>query len=187
MEGNDWGEATVNSHLVDECHRLRYKPVSALTPEELRILIGQEISLDYLLPAALDVLTAYPLVGGNLYPVDLLGNVLELKQEFWDANPDLKNKLDLLLMEAMPLPLELDKSLSNYLTKFNAIHDCQHPGISESKRSQIYKLNAAWYLTSDVLADEKAIADGEAEEIGEIMLSHSFLIKYCPFCGLKLS
>lgn len=73
LEGDDWGDATFDSHLVRECHRLRRVPLADLSAENLRILIGQQIGLRYLVPMALDLLRRDPFAAGDFYPGDLLG------------------------------------------------------------------------------------------------------------------
>jgi hypothetical protein len=83
LEGKDWGEPTYDSHLVRTCHRLRRKPLIEFTPEDLRIMIGQRIGLDFLVPLALEVLAAEPLVSGDFYPGDLLAAVARVEPAFW--------------------------------------------------------------------------------------------------------
>jgi hypothetical protein len=46
----DWGEATYDSHLVKECHRLRRVPLSKFEAEDSRIMIGQNLGMEYLVP-----------------------------------------------------------------------------------------------------------------------------------------
>jgi hypothetical protein len=58
FDGEDWGEPTFDSHLVSECHRLHRVPLRDFTVEDLRITIGQQIGLDYLIPLALERLSA---------------------------------------------------------------------------------------------------------------------------------
>ena len=94
LEGNDWGEPTFSSHLVTECHRLRRVPLRDFTIEDLRIMIGQNISLDYLVPLALDQLEANPLAEGDFYEGDfyegdLLWYVNRIPAEFWNTHPGL--------------------------------------------------------------------------------------------------
>ena len=53
------------------------KPVDQFTVEDLRIMVGQKISLDYLMPLAVVELEREPLAEGVYYPGDLLANVIE--------------------------------------------------------------------------------------------------------------
>jgi hypothetical protein len=46
-------ELEYNSFLVRRVHELRRKPVGEFTVEDLRIMIGQEIALEVLVPRAL--------------------------------------------------------------------------------------------------------------------------------------
>lgn len=89
LEGDDWGEPDLESHLVQTCHRLRRKRLIELTPEDLRIMIGQGIGLRYLVPLALERLEADPLTEGDFYPGDLLTAVLRVDDSFWTAHLDL--------------------------------------------------------------------------------------------------
>ena len=76
LERCDWGEPEYDSHLVTTCHRLRHKPVQNFSVEDLRIMIGQNIGLKYLLPMAVDILQTSPVIAGDFYPGDLLQNVV---------------------------------------------------------------------------------------------------------------
>jgi hypothetical protein len=93
IEGHDWGEPDFGSHLVTTCHELREKPVSSFTVEDLRIMIGQNIGLDYLIPLALETLEDNILSEGDFYCGDLLDVVLRVDKEFWKSNPTYKNEL----------------------------------------------------------------------------------------------
>jgi len=73
LEAVDWGKP--NSHdtnLVTRCKQLRYKPLSEFQADDLRVLIGQKISLDILIPIAIELLQANPLLDSEYYPGDLL-------------------------------------------------------------------------------------------------------------------
>jgi hypothetical protein len=90
-----WGaEPTYPSHLVAECHRLRQVPLQDLGPEVLRIQIGQQIGLEYLVPLALEQLSVQPWVSGDLYEGDLLESVLALPSVFWKGRPELEQWMD---------------------------------------------------------------------------------------------
>ncbi len=82
LEGKDWGEPNFASHLVTECHRLRRVPLCELTTEDLRIMIGQQIGLEYLIPLAIERLRDDPLAEGDFCPGDLLQNVLRADSRF---------------------------------------------------------------------------------------------------------
>ena len=86
----DWGEAAYDSHIVTECHRLRRVPLRDFKAEDLRITIGQNLGLEYLVPLALEQLQEDPFAEGAYFPGDLLVSVLGANGEFWRAHPDLR-------------------------------------------------------------------------------------------------
>ncbi|HKZ66877.1 MAG TPA: contact-dependent growth inhibition system immunity protein [Chitinophagaceae bacterium] len=73
--------------LVTAIHQLRKKPLKDFTIEDLRITIGQNLNLTYLIPLAIGELQENILAEGNFYQGDLLKNVLDSDTGFW-----LKNK-----------------------------------------------------------------------------------------------
>ena len=57
LEKNFWGEIPKDeSYLVTTCHTLRKKQLKEFNTEDLRIMIGQNIGLKYLIPLALETL-----------------------------------------------------------------------------------------------------------------------------------
>ena len=64
LEGQDWGEEAFPSYLVRTCHALRRKPLRDFTVEDVRIMIGQNISLNYFIPRAIEHSQQDPLVAG---------------------------------------------------------------------------------------------------------------------------
>lgn len=76
------------SYLIKTCNSLRKKQLQYFTTEDLRIMIGQEIGLHYLIPLAIETLTNDLFAEGDMYEGDLLKNVLEVDTEFWDDNKD---------------------------------------------------------------------------------------------------
>ncbi|MDQ2088017.1 contact-dependent growth inhibition system immunity protein [Herbivorax sp. ANBcel31] len=93
IEGQDLGESNFNSYLVTTCQELRKKPISSFTVEDLRIMIGQNIGLNYLIPLALEILEDNLFSQGDLYSGDLLNQVLKVSKDFWESNPKYKNDL----------------------------------------------------------------------------------------------
>jgi hypothetical protein len=89
LEKDDWGEPPYDSFLVTECHRLRNVSLRDLTVENLRILIGQSISLEYTVPLALEQLSRDPMASGDLYPGDLLKAVSSIEDDFWARHSSL--------------------------------------------------------------------------------------------------
>ena len=77
LEKDFWGKPDFDSHLVTRCYELRKLPLDNFTTEDLRIMIGQEIGLDYLIPLAIEVLTIDLFAEGDFFEGDLLKNVLE--------------------------------------------------------------------------------------------------------------
>jgi hypothetical protein len=93
LEGQDWGEPTYDSHLVRTCHVLRRKPLDQFTVEDLRIMIGQGISLPILVPLAIERLEEEPLVAGNIYEGDLLAAVAKIEEGFWTNRASLLERM----------------------------------------------------------------------------------------------
>lgn len=95
IEGDAWGDPPTDAtHLVTTAHRLRRKPVGALTAEDLRMLIAQRVGLDVLVPRALVRLERDPLVEGDFYPGDLLVATLKTPVDYWATHPDQLARLD---------------------------------------------------------------------------------------------
>ena len=65
LEGKDWGPPNFDSHLVTTIHQVRHKPLEDFTVEDLRITIGQNIALQWLLPMAIERLRDDPFVEGD--------------------------------------------------------------------------------------------------------------------------
>jgi hypothetical protein len=96
LEGIVSGPPTYDSYLVQTCHRLRTKPIGEFDIEDLRIMIGQNIGLPYLLPLALDRLEENPWARGHMYPGDLLK--MAAQADFpWATRSDLRERLQAVL------------------------------------------------------------------------------------------
>jgi len=100
LEGTDWDEPNFDSHLVMECHRLRRVPLKDFTVEDLRIMIGQNIGLDYLVPLAAALLEHNPLAEGDFFPGDLLVSVLRVDPKFWIQKSKLRAHLSRIAEQA---------------------------------------------------------------------------------------
>ncbi|MDB4089118.1 contact-dependent growth inhibition system immunity protein [Flavobacteriales bacterium] len=81
------------SYLVGTCNKLRKIQLKDFEVEDLRIMIGQDIGLKFLLPLAIEKLNEDILVEGDYYPGDLLSAVLSSDKDFWKENSDYKNEV----------------------------------------------------------------------------------------------
>ncbi|MBK8787439.1 MAG: hypothetical protein IPN43_13325 [Chitinophagaceae bacterium] len=86
LDKHDWGKPDYDSYLVRTCHELRRKPLKDFTIEDLRIMIGQNINLEFLIPLAIEQLKENILAEGHYYEGDLLSNVLTSDKEYWLCN-----------------------------------------------------------------------------------------------------
>ena len=87
--GDLMSDTTDSSALVTTCLTLCKKPLKDFTVENLRVMIGQNIGLEFLLPLALEVLEENPFAEGDYYPGDLLSMVLKVEPSFWQTHQDL--------------------------------------------------------------------------------------------------
>jgi CDI immunity proteins len=72
-----------DTNLVRRCHELRQTPLAEFGVEDLRIMIGQQVSLPYLIPLATTILQANALAEGDYYPGDLLHAVLRADKSYY--------------------------------------------------------------------------------------------------------
>lgn len=118
LEDEWWDEPNFSSRLVLRANELRKKTLCELNNEDLRILIGQQMSLDLLLPLALDKLVENPLRTGNLYMGDLFCSVLKVGQGYWEEHRELKNELD----EVIRTYEETRKTIEEHISKYRSDH-----------------------------------------------------------------
>lgn len=86
LEKEFWGKPDYDSFLVLRTTALRKIRLSDFTTEDMRLMIGQRFSLDYLVPLALETLSKDLFAEGDLYKGDLLESVLAIGTKFWDDN-----------------------------------------------------------------------------------------------------
>lgn len=132
LEKNKWPSinADEESHLITTCHALRKKPLIDFSIEDLRIMIGQDIGLKYLIPIAIEILNETILAEGHYYEGDLLSAVLTSNIQFWRDNIILhKNILELFnqngsILKGMDIDWQIKKKLVAEFADFEMIcHD----------------------------------------------------------------
>lgn len=105
LENDYWGDAPLDSsYLVNACYRLRHTPIEELGIEDLRILIGQNIGLKYLIPIAFGILKENPFCEGDFFEGDLLLSVLSSDKDFW------RNEM-VLIKEMLRLIKKIEKKI----------------------------------------------------------------------------
>ncbi|WP_214105000.1 contact-dependent growth inhibition system immunity protein [Acrocarpospora catenulata] len=103
------------TRLVAAVYALRRRPIGALTVEDLRLLIGQDVGLPHLLPLALEVLRDNPMAEGDMYEGDLLSAVVTRAPAAWSESLELKQELRVILLELADLPLDLQQKVDRFL------------------------------------------------------------------------
>ena len=90
IEDDHWGDPPADAtRLVSTAYALRKRPIGALDPEGLRLLISQQIGLDTIVPLALDQVERDPLAEGDFYPGDLLDALIRrVPDSYWRTHED---------------------------------------------------------------------------------------------------
>lgn len=89
-----WGPPPDDSSpLVRRVHQLRTVPLVRLTPEDVRLLVAQEVTWTTTVPLALGMLRVQPLVSGDYFPGDLLMATMSVAPEYWQAHPEQREVL----------------------------------------------------------------------------------------------
>ena len=111
LEGQEWDEPNFDSNVVVKCYTLRKKSIHKFTNEDLRIMIGQKIGLNMLVPLALETISDNILAEGDYYPGDLLEMLLKIDSIFWKVNPIYKKDLESILIRNIE---DLSKKLKEF-------------------------------------------------------------------------
>jgi hypothetical protein len=101
LESDYWQAVEFPTHLVQTCFNLRKKTISEFSIEDLRVMIGQEIGLLYLIPFAILKLKEDLFVQGDLFLGDLLKVVFEVNEEFWKNNKALWERMNDLVKDRL--------------------------------------------------------------------------------------
>ena len=98
LEKQNFGNPNeASTNMVKRCLELCKVPLNQFSVEDLRLMIGQAFSLRYLIPLATEHLKENIFVEGDLYPGDLLKNVLSVEVNFWRNNKHLWKEIDELI------------------------------------------------------------------------------------------
>ena len=87
LDQKDYGDPNhAPTPMVKRCLELCRTPLNEFAVEDVRLMIGQEFSLKYFVPLAIEFITRDILVEGEYYPGDLLTNILQIDPSFWREN-----------------------------------------------------------------------------------------------------
>lgn len=120
LDGQDWGDPDPDeTYLVRTCTLLHRQPLGKFSDEDARIMIGQRIGLEVLIPLALAMLGQQPLAEGDLYPGALLGAVVDVPGDYWTAHPEQRMAVAATITQIDPADLEVSElvvALSRFQT-----------------------------------------------------------------------
>ena len=102
LEKDKWPDPGFRSRVITRVHELRRTPLNEFTIGDVRLMISQNQSLDYMVPKALEMLEVNLLAEGDFYEGDLAKSVLNIPLDFWDLNQAYRNKLDALIANSIP-------------------------------------------------------------------------------------
>nr|WP_252980832.1 contact-dependent growth inhibition system immunity protein [Streptomyces chartreusis] len=116
LERDRWPAPSADdTRLVATALTLRRRPIGELTVEDMRLLIGQDIGLPYLLPLALEVLRENPMAEGHMYEGDLLSAVLTRNPSVWAEHSELGRELRVIVLKLTGLPPDLQQKVERFL------------------------------------------------------------------------
>ncbi|MEP3280283.1 MAG: contact-dependent growth inhibition system immunity protein [Stappiaceae bacterium] len=150
LENEYWDPPEFESHLTMTCHRLRQKPIDTFTVEDLRIMIGQNIGVTYLLPRALGVLRADPVARGDFYEGDLLNSVIH--SDLIRGSEDKELLFELAQMCHVAIELECSAASDTYLADYTA----EDLGLTPEIAKQLRQDAISNVLATQPLVDFKA-------------------------------
>ncbi|MFB7291683.1 contact-dependent growth inhibition system immunity protein [Actinacidiphila glaucinigra] len=116
LEREQWPAPSADdTRLIATALALRHRPIGELTVEDMRLLIGQDIDLPYLLPRALEVLRENPMAEGHMYEGDLLSAVLTANPAVLAGFPELGRELRAIVSGLTGLPPDLQQKADRFL------------------------------------------------------------------------
>jgi hypothetical protein len=127
LENNYWKkELEFPTSLVGKCYDYRKIKLSELTIEQIRLLISQQIGIEFLIGIALKKLELNIIAEGNLYEGDLLDSVSKIPAKFWNKNKTEFEKLKIIIEKGKEkIKIELgEKELERIEKRIKA--SCQH-------------------------------------------------------------
>ena len=125
-ELEDFNLTGEESSIIERIHGLRKKVIRDFDQSDIKICLTQGIGIFYLIPKALEILTDNPFIETDHYPGDLFKACISILNEFWNNNPDDKERMKQVVKSAEANFIEqgdnsdrqLRKDLDLAITKF---------------------------------------------------------------------
>ena len=134
LEAVRWPEPVLRSYVAVRAHGVRQIPLKDLTVQDIRLGLGQQVGLEYLVPLALEALTEQPLVEAELYRGDLLVSLLQVPRDFWQEHEMYNDVINLIVEQAFKQGRTQSRSWqSNVLPAIQQAYD-QFSGKAPSRR-----------------------------------------------------
>ncbi|GAB3329478.1 hypothetical protein GCM10027299_32900 [Larkinella ripae] len=86
LEDQYWEEPEFMDGQFQKIQALRQTPLDQFGTEDIRLMVGNALSLPYLIPLAAERLNKNLFAEGDYYPGDLLQSVLNVDLSFWLTN-----------------------------------------------------------------------------------------------------
>jgi hypothetical protein len=122
IEGNSWGDPPLGAtRLMATVHALRRKPIGALTAEDLRVLIAQQVGLGVVVPRGLARLEDNPLLEGDYYPGDVLVALLRVPTAYWLAHRQQLVQLETIIGSVEDADAELKRDIEAFRKRIASV------------------------------------------------------------------
>ncbi|MFZ6024140.1 MAG: contact-dependent growth inhibition system immunity protein [Bacteroidota bacterium] len=121
LENIFWEDYAFPTPLIEKAHIYRKIPINDLLPSEIRLLIGQNIGLQFLIPKAIEILEIDILTDADFYEGDLLSAILTCDKDYWSNHKEIKQRVRTLLSDKIS-EIEnqtIDNSLRQVIKKIN--------------------------------------------------------------------
>jgi contact-dependent growth inhibition (CDI) system CdiI-like immunity protein len=103
------------TRMVETIALALQKPARDLDAQEVRLLVSQNLALEYSAPLALQLLKAGPMVSGGAYYGDLLNACLTLEPGFWAQNRSVFIQFRELLSNIRTIDTEINARVDAFL------------------------------------------------------------------------
>jgi hypothetical protein len=90
-------------------------PIRELKTEDVRLLISQDVALEYAVPVALQLLASRPMADGGDYIGDLPSTCLRIAPSFWENNQSLFQQFRTQLSTLRTMDKQINAQIEQFL------------------------------------------------------------------------